>query len=76
MILASVLPVPLQPGSLIGWFKVNVLSLTRHLRTIFRSTSRRQRYHAEQVFVSLRGQIADPEISRMIERIPTTIMAS
>ncbi len=55
---------------------MNVLSLTRQLRTFLQATSGRQRYRAEQVLVSLRGQpeeAEDPEIRRMIERIPTIL---
>jgi hypothetical protein len=55
---------------------VNVLSLTRQFRVFLNSTLRRPRYRGEQVFVSLRGRagdVEDPEIRRMVERIPTIL---
>jgi hypothetical protein len=59
-----------------GSAKVNVLSLTRHLRTVFQASSRRHRYRWEQVLDSLRGAgptPEDPDVRRMIERLPTIL---
>jgi hypothetical protein len=55
---------------------VKVLSLTRHLRTFLQAAPRRQRYQVEQIVGQLRGDAEtpeDPEVRRMIERLPTIL---
>jgi hypothetical protein len=53
-----------------------VISLTRQIKLFLDSTAKRRRYRAEQVYAVLRGrdgEVADPAISRMVERIPTIL---
>ncbi len=53
-----------------------MVSLTRQLRLIFRAPPGRPRYRPEQIALYLRGQAtepSDPEIVRMIERLPAIL---
>ncbi|HLZ09221.1 MAG TPA: hypothetical protein VKT80_11570 [Chloroflexota bacterium] len=60
-------------------FSFNVIALTRHLRIFRGIPGRKARYNAEQVREYLRLNAADagdPEIRRMVERLPTILRDS
>jgi hypothetical protein len=60
-------------------FGINVLALTRHLRFMRGLPGRKSRYSAAQVREYLRlnaSDLGDPEIRRMVERLPTILRDS
>lgn len=60
-------------------FGINVLALTRHLRLFRGFPGRKARYSAAQVREFLRyraNDSGDPEIGRMVERLPTILRES